>query len=380
MKNKLIYSLIGILLLGISGCVVEDNSSNDISEDTNISDAYISSSSSTAAINTSNPTIIDSSSSSNIDSNSTITDSSSSSNIAISNSTNIITNSTTIIESSSIVGPYDHFGNPNWVQTIPGNIVGKYATIYDVPVEKTVNGINYTYAWSDEFEGNTLNKDYWNIDVNGDGGGNSEKQYYLENNVTVNDGYLSIEGRAEQYQSKKYTSGKINSIDKVQFKYGYIEAMISIPSFQGAWPLFWMMGEQYSWPRCGEIDILETVNDELSIYNVLHYGVSSTDHQQIIIGKYSFSSLAEKNEFHHYEMIWEESCISSYIDGKEIGTINLDSSNRDYFNQNFKFILNLAIGGSWPEANGKGIDDTAFATRQEMLVDYIRVYQQFNNN
>ena len=35
----------------------------------------------------------------------------------------------------------------------------------------------YTLVWADEFEGSALNTDDWNIEVNGNGGGNNELQY-----------------------------------------------------------------------------------------------------------------------------------------------------------------------------------------------------------
>lgn len=309
MKNKLLYALIGILLLSVAGCTKNTNSTEN----------------------------------------------------------NTASNLTP--------GPYDHFGDPNWVQTTPGNIVGKFAIIPGVPVEKTVNDINYTYAWADEFDGDALNDEYWSIEINGDGGGNKERQYYLKNNISVGNGFLKIEGREEKYGSKNYTSGRINSKGKVHFKYGYAEAMIAIPSFKGAWPAFWMMGEQYGWPKCGEIDIMEAVNDDANVHSTVHYGENNSGHQQQSIGKYAFSSSTARTGFHHYEMIWDETYITTYVDGERMGTVNITVSNRQkYFHQDFRFILNLAIGGTWPEAE-KTFDPTAFTKPQEMYVDFVRVYQ-----
>ncbi len=78
-------------------------------------------------------------------------------------------------------------------------------------------------------------------------------------------GYLVIEARREGYgvppENRQFTSGRIVTSGKFNFKYGTIEARIKLPNLQnGLWPAFWMLGANYptdGWPRSGEIDILE---------------------------------------------------------------------------------------------------------------------------
>src|SRR5262249_35365675 len=50
-------------------------------------------------------------------------------------------------------------------------------------------------VWSDEFTGPSLDLTKWEFEVNADGGGNKELQYYVTNNVRVKDGMLQIEAR-----------------------------------------------------------------------------------------------------------------------------------------------------------------------------------------
>ena len=45
----------------------------------------------------------------------------------------------------------------------------------------------YVLVWSDEFNGDALNEEQWNIEVNGNGGGNNEMQYYRRENVSIED-------------------------------------------------------------------------------------------------------------------------------------------------------------------------------------------------
>lgn len=59
-----------------------------------------------------------------------------------------------------------------------------------------------------------------------------------------------------------------------------IRLLANIPSnaSQGYWPAFWMLGStlrqgKTSWPACGEIDILETIDGQHIVHGTLHCGV-----------------------------------------------------------------------------------------------------------
>ena len=42
----------------------------------------------------------------------------------------------------------------------------------------------------------------------------------------------------------------------------------------GIWPAFWMLGQNIdsvSWPACGEIDIIEAINNENKVYSTCHW-------------------------------------------------------------------------------------------------------------
>ena len=112
----------------------------------------------------------------------------------------------------------------------------------------------YQLVWSDEFDGTELNRNNWNVEVNGNGGGNNELQYYVDNtkNLEVSNGTLKIHALRENYGNKSYTSGRINSKGKQEFKYGKIEARMKLPRFSGIWPAFWTLGANYDtvgWPK-----------------------------------------------------------------------------------------------------------------------------------
>ena len=123
---------------------------------------------------------------------------------------------------------------------------------------------DYKLVWQDLFDSEELDESVWNIEVNGNGGGNNELQYYSGNNVSIGaepetgKHCLILTAKKESYQGKSATSGRINSKGKKYFKYGRIEASIKLPkTANGLWPAFWMMGNDYDqvgWPKCGEIE------------------------------------------------------------------------------------------------------------------------------
>lgn len=153
----------------------------------------------------------------------------------------------------------------------------------------------YSLRWSDEFNGTALNEKIWSVEVNGNGGGNQELQYYRRENVSVAEGNLVLTARRENYQGKSFTSGRVTTQNKAAFKHGILQARIKFPDTKdGLWPAYWMMGNdmsRYGWPRCGEMDIAELgpangiANGTQNRYfgGTLHYGANATNegHQQL---------------------------------------------------------------------------------------------------
>ena len=272
--------------------------------------------------------------------------------------------------------------------------------------QTTTPPTGYKMVWSDEFNGTSLNTKVCNIEENGNGGGKQELQYYRKENVAVANGNLVLTARRENYNNKQFTSGRINSRDKAYFKHGIIQARIKFPkTANGVWPAYWMMGNDYGklgWPRCGEIDIVETGNAE-GIKNgtqtrhfgaTLHWGTSAgANHKQ-----YGTSYLAPENnplqndEYHIITTEWDGQFLSMYYDLKDFtvaaknkarfysATIPASTNSADighYFQKPFFFIFNLAVGGNYTGIyNAGGISALPNAGDEaKMFVDWVRVYQ-----
>uniref|UniRef100_UPI0039E84361 glycoside hydrolase family 16 protein n=2 Tax=Clostridium TaxID=1485 RepID=UPI0039E84361 len=142
-------------------------------------------------------------------------------------------------------------------------------TMYRNNQESTDKNEKWNLVWEDNFNGDYLNLQDWNYETHEPGWVNNELQEYTDDirNIYVDNGNLVIKAIKEETEDGiKYTSGKVTTQNKHDYKYGRFEARLKVPEGQGLWPAFWMMPteeELYgSWPRCGEIDIMEVLGHE----------------------------------------------------------------------------------------------------------------------
>jgi beta-glucanase (GH16 family) len=240
----------------------------------------------------------------------------------------------------------------------------------------------WNLIWSDEFDGTNIDLTKWEHEVNGEGGGNNELQYYTDRelNSLIDDGKLVIRALKENYTgpdgTREYTSARLRTMHRGDWKYGRFEIRAKLPIGQGLWPAIWMLPTDWvygGWAASGEIDIMELVgHDPVRVYGTLHYGgewpnnVQSGDSYALSIG--SFTSA-----FHTFALEWEENEFRWYVDDILYLTQNSWYSDRGSypapFNQRFHILLNVAVGGNWP-----GNPDNTTTFPQTMIVDYVRVY------
>lgn len=238
-------------------------------------------------------------------------------------------------------------------------------------------------VWHDEFNGDTLDLSKWTYELGGHGWGNNELQNYTNKNVEVSNGTMKIHVKEETRDNngKRYSSSRIVSKNKGDFKYGRFQAMIKLPRGRGLWPAFWMMPTKSvygGWPKSGEIDIMEYVGYNPGVgYTTIH-----TEKHNGMNGKqigHSYDMVDETEVFQLFEIIWLPGIITSYVDGIKVGQFryvpgfNQDGPHNETFpfDQEFFLIFNVAVGGNW--GGIQGIDDTIFPGVME--VDYVRVYE-----
>lgn len=254
-------------------------------------------------------------------------------------------------------------------------------TYIEIPEDGYITPESYTgyeLVWGDEFNGTALNMNDWTYEVNGNGGGNNELQYYTDRpeNSFLSNGNLVIEANEESYQGKQYTSARIVTQNKQLFQYGRIDIRAILPEGQGIWPALWMLGTNISsigWPACGEIDIMELVGHEPStVHGTIHSGPQGQGYSNYTGDHYTLSSGKFSDQYHVFTLIWEPNSIKWLVDDNQFFSItNADVSGAYPFNDQFFFIFNIAVGGNWP---GSPNGTTVFP--QQMIVDYVRVFQE----
>lgn len=263
---------------------------------------------------------------------------------------------------------------------------------------------------------NSLNTSAWNV-IEGDGcaiglcgWGNQELEYYRAANVAIenvpfepNTRALAIQVRREAFGGKGFTSGKLDSHNKVQVQYGMIELRISTPAVGvGLWPAAWMLGTSLAgWPSKGELDIMEMGHRalgraeagfggaDINSYvgsNAIFYSASACVPENPTCAASTAWQTANAyvaqtplvNRFVLYRMYWTDSQIRFTVvdNGVERDMyrnpipITAESSE---FQAPFYFLLNLAVGGNFTDA---ATDAQVTAPMpSKMYVDYIRVYQ-----
>lgn len=267
-----------------------------------------------------------------------------------------------------------------------------------------VGAQEYQLVWNEDFTDGGLDRNVWNVEVNGDGGGNNELQYYCEKGVSVGaepttgKQCLILTATKENYMGKGCTSGRVNTLGKMTYTYGRIEARIKFPrTGNGLWPAFWQMGNNYSevnWPRCGETDIIELGHQDAfnkgtqdRYFNgAMHVGSAWNavwSEAQSVTWDYSV-----EDTFHIVSMVWTPTSIDMYMD--KVPTpyfhANLEPNDNPDYNRQLVFgkpnfvIANLAVGGNFPGIYNVNQITALNSGPQSVYIDWIRIYQRGDTN
>lgn len=215
----------------------------------------------------------------------------------------------------------------------------------------------WSLVWSDEFDAPFLSMEYW-TEVDRKDSYNGELQYYTTDNSDVENGCLVLTAKKEDKEGKTYTSGMVQTSEKMEMRYGRIEARISLPVAQGIFPAFWLTNDEDH----NELDILEMVGCEPgNIYGVCHYWKKDR-----LVKTYGMLHIDDPEAFHVYALEWDEDEVRWYIDGKQFHNTYMGVPNADMY-----VLFTLAVGGEWP-----GSPDYSTVFPISMKVDYIRLYQR----
>ena len=245
----------------------------------------------------------------------------------------------------------------------------------------------WNIVWQDEFDKDSLDLTKWSREIGGHGWGNNELQFYTDSdsNSYVENGNLTLkaqvvpQGIGSSKGLRYYSSARLRTYGKGDWKYGRIEVKAKVASGQGIWPAIWMLPTDWlfgGWPSSGEIDIMEHVGYDLG---VVHGSVHTEAYNhKINTQRSSARKIANVDtEFHVYSIIWNKDKISFFIDDVQYFLFENDQQGNYKtwpFDQRFHLLINIAVGGDWP-----GNPDNSTNFPRKMLVDYVRVYEKSIN-
>jgi len=251
----------------------------------------------------------------------------------------------------------------------------------------------------EEFNGKSLNRKLWNIEVTGNTV-NNEQQAYIDSASTLylvhgkeaegakkgalvikplyHPGYTSKEGR-----SYDFLSGRINTKAKFEFTYGTVSARVKMSSGAGLWPAFWALGEG-KWPDCGEIDIMETVGAPSWVSHALH-GPGYFGNTPLAYRAF-FPKGTDVTQWHIYAVDWTRNSLVFKVDGLVTYSVTramVEKYGKWAFDNPKFIILNFALGGGYPNGVNKisqpyfGLSQTSVdlvkAGQAKFLVDWVLV-------
>ncbi|KPM43945.1 hypothetical protein AK830_g2597 [Neonectria ditissima] len=173
---------------------------------------------------------------------------------------------------------------------------------------------------------------------------------------SVSTGWTS--GRVESRYTFTPTAGRITRAEAV-IRFGDTP----VANKQGIWPAFWMLGNALrtggSWPACGELDAMETVNGLLTGYGTAHcdvYPGGICNEGTGIGGNIAIPDQGWHTwrvDFDRTKSSWQQETITWYMDGRQFHQISGSRINNERVwatlcHSPLYFILNVAVGGSWP--------------------------------
>jgi len=249
-----------------------------------------------------------------------------------------------------------------------------------------------------------LNTAYWTIGLKGPNGdlvpgaagaynlNNQYADYITSENVIVKDGTLRLISQKQDIQGSdpqapfKYTSGWIQSMHKVKFTYGYIEARIKFPLGTQVWAAFWLLEERRLWGA--EFDIAEywgTPQGKESgsgmLGQHLHTGDSPgywlSTWKDMCHDPHKGSTDCDATQWHTYGLRWREDGFDYYIDDVITHSTPASQVKGTYPSDDMYIILNNGVFADTP---GRVIDPSQTPWPTEAEFDYVKIWKEANSS
>jgi len=213
--------------------------------------------------------------------------------------------------------------------------------------------MHHKLVFKETFTTPVLDASSWVVEV-GEKWFNNEAQCYVDDrkNIRLTPGLLSLIADVNpESQRCRYQSARINTRGKKEFQYGTFIVRAKLPKGKGSWPAIWFLPTDIGrvrWPKCGEIDLMETVGHDPE---VIHFSLHTETLNHIMKTQRTYFKKIPKilEGFHDYKMVWTETFIAFYIDDVLYTTFEagIKSEATWPFDKPYYLILNIAVGGFW---------------------------------
>jgi len=224
----------------------------------------------------------------------------------------------------------------------------------------TPEGLGYRLAWSDEFEGDSLDDTKWAIRGEGKRGlGRVSSEA-----IAVGGGFLTLKAFEK---NGELLVGMVGTDGHYTTKYGYFECRAQLQRGGGIWAAFWIQspliaqGEDPA--KFGaEIDVVEffrKLGTDIVSHNV-HWAYGPN--QQTTRGMQSYLEGVSEG-FHLFAVEWTPESYTFYVDGFKFYEVNIGISQIEEY-----LILSMEPPQQ-EEIHNMRLPD-------EFIVDYVRVYQK----
>jgi beta-glucanase (GH16 family) len=239
--------------------------------------------------------------------------------------------------------------------------------------------------WQDEFNGRAgspPDRDNWTAEEGGEWGDNELQQYTdrTRNARQDGDGHLVITADRETFTgvdgvTRRYTSARLTTLGKFQFRYGRVEARIKVPRGKGLISAFWGLGSdihEIGWPESGEFDVVEVLGEKPRVAHGSLHGPGVGEKGWAQTSTLTFDKPLS-HAWHVYAANWTPAGFEFSVDGRVYarrGPPGLPGGARWTFDHPFHLLLTLSVGGPWA-----GAPDESTPWPARMLVDWIRVWR-----
>lgn len=232
----------------------------------------------------------------------------------------------------------------------------------------------WVVVWQEDFNSGELDTRYWSTIPEGTPDwqkyqSSDPRCYEFRDGMIVLKGIVNNDPTADK---REYLCGGIWTLGKKEIRPGSkVEVRARLPKgAQGAWPAIWMMPWSPSggWPACGEIDILERLNNSDIVYQTVHSAWTEGGNKNDPPSSVNFG--LDVDQFHTYSVTILKDEVIFAVDGIfKLAYPNVNHNRRQYpYYQSWELRIDMQLGGSWV-----GGYINAWELPVEMEVDWVKV-------